>query len=298
MKKQDAAAELECDHRRMTESLSRLVDFAEAQDATLLREEWDALEARVLAHLDAEEMYLLPGFQRDRPVEATSIRDAHALIRKLLGEIGIAIDLHMLRPEKVTEFRELLQSHVDEERRSLYAWASASVDAHSLRALLLRIQATSTGTDPPAVALSRLFEACEDGEKGYRAAAAGVSHDGYRLVFGHYAAERRGFVTALGEACSSLPAAAGGTTLLAPREGSALGALHRSWIDVKAALASGNPKAVLVECRRGEDAAIKAYREALRTDLPPDIRELVQEQYEAIKKARAEIAALVEAAAR
>jgi len=299
MNRQDATAELERDHQRIAESLARLVDFAKAQDDALLREEWDALEVRVLGHLDAEEMYLLPGFQRDRPVEAASIRDAHALLRKLLGEMGIAIDLHLLRPENVTEFRELLQSHVDEERRSLYAWARSGVDAHSLRALLRRIQPTSTGADRPATALSSLVEACEDGEKGYRAAAAGVSDEGYRLVFGHYADERRGFATALGEAARrSLPLAAGGTALPEHHDGSALGALHRSWIDLKAALASGNPKAVLTECRRGEDAALNAYRDALRAELPPDVRELVQEQYEAIKRARAEIAALVEAAAR
>lgn len=296
MSRRDATAELEEDHERMADSLARLVDFAKAQDDSLVRDEWDALESRVLAHLDAEEMYLLPGFQHDRPVEAATIQDRHALIRKLLGEIGIAVDLHLLRPEKVTEFRDLLLSHVDEERRSLYAWANASVDPHSLRALLGRLQRISAGADRAPAVLSTLLDACEDGEKGYRSAASGVSDGGYQLMFRHYADERAGFANALDEAARKALNAGESVPWPAPRQGSTLGALHRSWIDLKAALASGNPKAVLTECRRGEDAALRAYREALRADLPPDIRELVQEQYEAIKKARAEVAALVEAA--
>ncbi len=52
---------------------------------------------------------------------------------------------------------------------------------------------------------------------------------------------------------------------------------------------------MLRECQRGEDAALKAYRAALRAELPPGVREDVQQQYEAIQKARAEVAALVDA---
>jgi uncharacterized protein (TIGR02284 family) len=71
--------------------------------------------------------------------------------------------------------------------------------------------------------------------------------------------------------------------------------LHRGWLSAVSTVARGNPKAVLRECQRGEDAALKTYRAALRTELPPDVREVIQEQYEAVKKARAEIASLASA---
>jgi len=288
MNKEDVAAKLEQDHQQITRGLARLMDFEKASDDALVRDEWDALEARVLAHLDAEEMFLLPGFRRDRPEDAAAVLDQHAVIRRLLGEMGIAVDLHLLQSEKLAEFRDVLASHVDSERQSLYVWASTSANQSLLRGLLDRIEGRST-PDAASLALANVLKACEDGEKGYSAAATDVSDGGYRLMFRHYAEERARFVRALDGASRKLGVVAAGG------DGSTLGALHRNWLNVKAAIAGGNPKAVLVECRRGEEAALRAYRSALRADLPPDARELVQEQYESIKRARSEIAALVDA---
>lgn len=289
MSTQDPTTELEQDHRQLTEGLARLLDSETASDAALLREEWDALEARILRHLDAEEMFLLPGFQRDRAAEAVSIRDQHALIRKHLGEIGIAIDLHLLRAAQVTAFRDLLLAHVDEERKTLYAWARAQADEPSVRVLLHRLERAAE-SERTWSALASILRVCQDGEKGYRAAASDVRSKGYELIFRHYAEQRAGFANALEEAARRLGIAVSG------EEGSARGAIHRGWLDLRAAIESGNPRAVLRECRRGEDAALKAYRQALRAGLPPDVRELVQEQYEAVKKGRAEIATLADAA--
>jgi uncharacterized protein (TIGR02284 family) len=42
--------------------------------------------------------------------------------------------------------------------------------------------------------------------------------------------------------------------------------------------------AVLAECERGEDAAKSAYQAALEEDLPPDVKAIVQRQYEGVKE--------------
>ena len=112
--------------------------------------------------------------------------------------------------------------------------------------------------DRAASALSAVLRACEDGEKGYRSAALDVDDRGYQLMLGRYAEERAGFARALASAVRGL----GDSTI----PGSALGALHRTWLDAKAAIAGDRPKAVLTECRRGEDAALETYRAALHTD--------------------------------
>ncbi|HLK35458.1 MAG TPA: PA2169 family four-helix-bundle protein [Polyangiaceae bacterium] len=78
------------------------------------------------------------------------------------------------------------------------------------------------------------------------------------------------------------------------RDGSTCGAFHRGWLELKAALEQGSPRSILTECRRGEDAALETYRAALHANLPPGVREVVQEQYEAVKKAREEISTLAE----
>jgi len=41
--------------------------------------------------------------------------------------------------------------------------------------------------------------------------------------------------------------------------------------------------AVLTECERGEDVETRVYEEALAEDLPGDVKELVQHQYQGVK---------------
>jgi uncharacterized protein (TIGR02284 family) len=53
---------------------------------------------------------------------------------------------------------------------------------------------------------------------------------------------------------------------------------------VKGTLAGYSDKAMLEECERGEDAALARYRDALKEDLPPTCRTVVERQYEGVKR--------------
>jgi uncharacterized protein (TIGR02284 family) len=59
--------------------------------------------------------------------------------------------------------------------------------------------------------------------------------------------------------------------------GSVSGALHRTWGDIKAKLGGGD-HSLLVTAEQGEDAAKKAYKDALDEELPLPIRQLLTEQ--------------------
>ena len=61
--------------------------------------------------------------------------------------------------------------------------------------------------------------------------------------------------------------------------GSVAGAVHRGWIDLKSAVTGKSDEAVLAECERGEDFAVTRYEDALKKDLPPDVRTMVQHQH-------------------
>ncbi|MGV8878800.1 MAG: PA2169 family four-helix-bundle protein [Sphingobacteriaceae bacterium] len=59
----------------------------------------------------------------------------------------------------------------------------------------------------------------------------------------------------------------------------ASGKIYRAWMDVKATFTGNDRKAILSNCEFGEDAAQKAYKEALESDdLPAYVRELVSKQ--------------------
>lgn len=59
--------------------------------------------------------------------------------------------------------------------------------------------------------------------------------------------------------------------------GSAAGAIHRAWGDIKAKLGGGD-HTLLETAESGEDVAKKAYQDALDHDLPLPLRQLLTEQ--------------------
>ncbi|WP_069660984.1 ferritin-like domain-containing protein [Arcticibacter eurypsychrophilus] len=75
------------------------------------------------------------------------------------------------------------------------------------------------------------------------------------------------------------------------------GKIYRVWMDVKATFTGHDRKSVLENCEFGEDAAQKAYKEALSTDndLPQDIRSMIVDQQIELKVAHDKIKGLRDA---
>jgi len=120
--------------------------------------------------------------------------------------------------------------------------------------------------------LNDLIETCKDGEQGFRTAAEKLQDTSIRAQFrtfgqqrAHFAGELQAEVTRLGDE----PATSGSTS----------GAIHRGWIGLKSALTGDSDQAILDEAERGEDIAVKSYRDALSKHLPGDLEEIVDRQY-------------------
>ena len=69
------------------------------------------------------------------------------------------------------------------------------------------------------------------------------------------------------------------------RDATVSGKIYRVWMDIKSAVTGKARKSVLESCEFGEDAAQKAYEEALKADanLPADLRQLIVNQKAALK---------------
>src|SRR4051812_25540884 len=71
------------------------------------------------------------------------------------------------------------------------------------------------------------------------------------------------------------------------------GKLYRAWMDVKAVFTGHDRKTVLDNCENGEDAAQRAYKEALaQDDLSAHLRTLLTEQKAQLRLSHDEIKAL------
>jgi uncharacterized protein (TIGR02284 family) len=127
--------------------------------------------------------------------------------------------------------------------------------------------------------LNGLIETSKDGQYGFQSAAETVKNADFKSLFTELSAQRQLFVDELQALVREL-----GEEV--EKAGSLAGTLHRGWIDIKAALSSGDEHAVLAECERGEDSAVSAYREALeQNELPQKFREVIERQYVGVKTA-------------
>jgi uncharacterized protein (TIGR02284 family) len=70
------------------------------------------------------------------------------------------------------------------------------------------------------------------------------------------------------------------------------GKIYRAWMNVKAAFTGKSSHSILENCEFGEDAAQKAYDDALSSDLPLYLKEMLQKQRTLLMSSHNEIKAL------
>src|SRR5437762_11231292 len=124
-----------------------------------------------------------------------------------------------------------------------------------------------------------LIQTLKDGQEGFNQAAEGVKAPQLKSLFNEYPNQRSQFATELQSQARSLGRSQ-------PEEsGSAAGALHRTWINLKSAITSGDDHAILAECERGEDSAVEEYKKAMNDNLSASLRGIVARQFAQIKEA-------------
>jgi len=136
--------------------------------------------------------------------------------------------------------------------------------------------------------LNDLIETCKDGEKGFLECAEDLSRADLKSTMTQRAQECASGASELQQLVRSL----GGD----PETSTSVSAdLHRRWIDLKSMVTGKDDLAILNECERGEDVALKSYRKALDEDLPMDVRSVVERQYLGVQRNHDQVRALRDA---
>ena len=128
--------------------------------------------------------------------------------------------------------------------------------------------------------INDLIETLKDGQEGFRQAAEAVENLELKSLFNEFSLQRSRFA-------GELQSQAVGLGESKPEDsGSAAGAMHRAWINLKSAIAKNDDHAILAECERGEDSAVKEYLEAMEEDnLADPVREMISRQYAEVQNA-------------
>jgi len=133
--------------------------------------------------------------------------------------------------------------------------------------------------------LNDLIQLCRDGENGYRDAAESVKDGFTQMLLKEFARRRSRFAAVL----QGYVRAHGGTP---QRKGSVAGSIHKSWMNFQCAIGKNDDRAIISECKRGEEFALRHYKQARSTDLPSDLLSILQMQAEEIEKAAEKLQAI------
>jgi uncharacterized protein (TIGR02284 family) len=126
--------------------------------------------------------------------------------------------------------------------------------------------------------LNNLIETCRDGQNGFKEASENVESPELKKFFNEIVLERSQFAGELQQEVQRL----GGDP---ENTGSAAGAIHRAWMDIKGSLTGRDDHSILNECESGEDSALNAYRDALKDEnLPRNIRSIVERQFNSVQQ--------------
>ncbi len=137
--------------------------------------------------------------------------------------------------------------------------------------------------------LNDLIETSKDGEKGFQTSAEDIKHPELKAFFLSRSAE---IATAVRELQAEVRALGGD-----PETSSSVsGTLHRAWVDLKSTLTGKDDVAILNEVERGEDVALKAYKEArqkaIEKNLPANVTALIDKQLQGVQANHDKVKAL------
>ncbi|GLR47393.1 ferritin-like domain-containing protein [Sphingomonas astaxanthinifaciens] len=124
-----------------------------------------------------------------------------------------------------------------------------------------------------------------DSINGYRDAAENADGSRFQEIFRRNADERSRVVEELRSEIRRL----GGN---APDDGSFLGATHQRFLDLKAAITGRDDQAIINEVERGEDYLKEKFEAALKLDMDPEARTVVERAYQSVRQGHDQISSL------
>ena len=134
--------------------------------------------------------------------------------------------------------------------------------------------------------LKTLTSTLNDSVKGYREAAEHVESDQFRQMFNDFAAQRE-------RVSSDLQAEVRRHGGEPDQDGSTMGSIHQTWLDLKAAVTGRDDKAIVNEVERGEDYLKEKFEAALKMDdLKPESRSVIETAYQSVREGHDRVSSL------
>lgn len=140
------------------------------------------------------------------------------------------------------------------------------------------------GKSDDLTTLKTLTSTLNDSIKGFRDSAEHVESQEFRQMFTQFATQRE-------EAAADLKAEVRRLGGNPDEDGSTLGSLHQTWVDLKSAITGRDDKAIINEVERGEDYLKDKFETALQSDkLAGETRAVVERAFGSVRRGHDRIA--------
>lgn len=128
-------------HARLEASLRHVISELHLAGAGAAKAAFGTFERELEAHLEAEETWLLPSFERVRPQAGETIRLQHVKVRAADARARSELDKAPADDRPLHELLQLLEVHCRNEEGDLYRWAETAIGEQDSRAVLQKIEA-------------------------------------------------------------------------------------------------------------------------------------------------------------
>ena len=244
-------------------------------------EDWDQAEPRLRSEWEATRGSSTLDWDRARPATRAAWERVDRNLTGADDRMGVAGgNMYAADNRMHMDDDEMSMSDGRGNRMHMSGSSMGSTGTQGVAAKVGEMQSAgdnSADRDDVIDVLKDLVETCFDGEYGFRACADQARREDLKTLFLQRAEDCRRGSQELAQQIHAL----GGKV---SDGGSALGAIERGWVAVRATLSTYDDKAVLEECERGEDNALARYRKALQKPLPANVKLIVERQLQGVQR--------------
>lgn len=145
----------------------------------------------------------------------------------------------------------------------------------------------ATASETTARAITDLLHINRTSAKGYQEAADEVKSSELKSQLNQYSQQRSQFVSQLEQQANQLGVSAQDNSTVESVATDAAAAVHRGWINVKAAFTGNDDSSILSTCETGEETLLKAYDQALQVQgINDSARSVLQQQRSEVQSAK------------
>jgi hemerythrin-like domain-containing protein len=127
------------DHQRLDQLFTALLNALRADAREDVLRLWAAFDDGLSLHISLEEEHILPALREQDAALADALTREHQAFRLMLAELGVAVDLHQIRAQTVSDFIDQLRRHASREDAFLYCWADENLSAPEKALLRTRL---------------------------------------------------------------------------------------------------------------------------------------------------------------